>query len=322
MKSDWSSLPLAECGKWISGGTPSKSNPEYWNGDIPWVSPKDMDCRFITDAQDHVTPQGIQAGSKQVPKDTILIVVRSMTLANRVQIAITERDVAFNQDLKAIVCHERILPQFLFYALLAKSDSILRIVDEATHGTKRLRSEVLGGLILPLPPLSEQQTIAHIPGTLDGKIELNHSMNETLDAIACTFFKLWFKDFDLTHLSERNHDSVDIEPQNLRLFPDEGEELKSSELPTGWLIKPLDQIAEFLNGLALQNFPPVGDIYLPVIKIAELRRGDTASSDRASAFLDQKYIVDDGDILFSWSGSLEARIWCGGRGALNQHFLK
>jgi len=81
-------------------------------------------------------------------------------------------------------------------------------------------------------------------------------------------------------------------------------------------------IADFLNGLALQKYPPEGDDYLPVIKIAELRKGITESSGKASPNIDEKYIVQDGDVLFSWSGSLEALIWCGGKGALNQHLFK
>jgi type I restriction enzyme S subunit len=79
---------------------------------------------------------------------------------------------------------------------------------------------------------------------------------------------------------------------------------------------------DFLNGLALQKFPPTGEGDLPVIKIADLRRGDTKGSDLASGDMPSEYVVDDGDVLFSWSGSLEVVIWCGGKGALNQHLFK
>jgi len=87
-------------------------------------------------------------------------------------------------------------------------------------------------------------------------------------------------------------------------------------------VKALDEIAHFLNGLAPQKFPPTGNDYLPVIKISEMRKGNTVGSDRASPDIDPLYIVEDGDVLFSWSGSLELCIWCGGRGALNQHLFK
>jgi type I restriction enzyme S subunit len=85
----------------------------------------------------------------------------------------------------------------------------------------------------------------------------------------------------------------------------------------------LAEIADYLNGLALQKYPPENDYeFLPVIKIAQLRKENTEGSDKASINIDPAYVVSDGDILFSWSGSLEVVIWCGGRGALNQHLFK
>jgi len=88
-------------------------------------------------------------------------------------------------------------------------------------------------------------------------------------------------------------------------------------------VKALDEIAHYLNGLSCQKHPPVeGRKSLPVIKIRELRQGITANSDRATADVATKHIVEDGDILFSWSGSLLVTIWCNGRGVLNQHVFK
>ena len=84
----------------------------------------------------------------------------------------------------------------------------------------------------------------------------------------------------------------------------------------------MDSIAAFLNGLALQKFPPTGLNDLPVIKIAQLRKGDSVGADMASRSIKPEYIVQNGDVLFSWSGSLEVEIWCGGEGALNQHLFK
>ena len=77
-----------------------------------------------------------------------------------------------------------------------------------------------------------------------------------------------------------------------------------------------------MNGLALQKFPPTGQNDLPVIKIAQLRKGDSVGADKASRYIKPEYIVKSGDVLFSWSGSLEVEIWCGGDGALNQHLFK
>ena len=148
--SEWVLRRLDECADFFSGGTPSKQKPEYWNGSIPWVSPKDMNTFKIMDAQDHVTPEGVEVGSRLIPENTILFVVRSMTLANRFQIAITRREVSFNQDLKALRCFDDVDPDFLFYSLLGHSHAILGMVDEATHGTKRLRTEAISSLEIPV----------------------------------------------------------------------------------------------------------------------------------------------------------------------------
>ena len=106
------------------------------------------------------------------------------------------------------------------------------------------------------------------------------------------------------------------------LFPDGFEESELGEVPKGWRVKSLDTIAEYLNGLALQKFPPEENNWLRVIKISQLRKGDTTGADRANRNLKPEYIIQNGDVLFSWSGSLEVIIWCGGEGALNQHLFK
>jgi type I restriction enzyme S subunit len=110
-----------------------------------------------------------------------------------------------------------------------------------------------------------------------------------------------------------------LAPDLWSLFPDS---LDAEGKPEGWREVPLDQIADFLNGLALQKYPGNGDDDLPVIKIAELRAGSASGSDRASRTIPPQYVVEDGDVLFSWSGSLLQRVWAGGRGALNQHLFK
>ena len=171
------------------------------------------------------------------------------------------------------------------------------------------------------PPIDEQLAIAHILGTLDDKIELNRRMNETLEEMARALFKSWFVDFDPVLAKAEGRDPV--LPQPLAdLFPDSFEDSELGEIPKGWEVKGLDEIACFLTGLALQKYPPTNGRSLPVVKIAQLRAGNTEGSDRASADLDPAYVVEDGDILFSWSGSLECVLWAGGRGALNQHLFK
>lgn len=159
---------------------------------------------------------------------------------------------------------------------------------------------------------SEQRAIAKILSDLDEKIELNQRMIKTLESIAQALFKRWFVDFDFPDDRGRPYKSSGGKMVNSDL----------GESPEGWSVRPLDGIAEFLNGLALQKFPPKGDEYLPVIKIRELNQGITESTDKAAIDIDAAYVVNDGDVLFSWSGSLQVCIWCEGAGALNQHLFK
>lgn len=319
---EWTTLTLRECGDWFSGGTPDTSNANYWHGDMPWISASSLHDFYISDSDRKITPLGAKNGTRVVPENSILFVVRGMSLKTEFRVGITRRSVAFGQDCKAIIARPDIDPLFLANAMRARAEEILGLVDEAGHGTGRLQTYALAQLAIHLPPLTEQRAIAHVLRTIDDKIELNRRMNETLDTMARAIFKSWFVDFDPVRAKWEGRQPVGMDAETAALFPDSFEDSALGEIPKGWEIKPLDEIASYLNGLALQKFPPEDDNYLPVIKIAQLRKNNTEGADKASALIDSTYIVDDGDILFSWSGSLEVVIWCGGEGALNQHLFK
>ena len=198
-----------------------------------------------------------------------------------------------------------------------------RIQHQATGSVQdNINLGTLNRLYFPLPPLPEQKAIARILGTLDDKIELNQQMNRTLEATARAIFKSWFVDFDPVRALMDGRQPEGMDAQTAALFPDAFEDSELGMIPKGWEIKTLDAIAQFLNGLALQKYPPKDNGHLPVIKIAELRRGITEQSGRASLEVPEEYVIEDGDVLFSWSGSLVNCIWCGGKGALNQHLFK
>jgi len=147
--------------------------------------------------------------------------------------------------------------------------------------------------------------------------------NTTLEAIAQALFKSWFIDFDPVRAKAEGRAPEGMDAATAALFPSEFEESQLGLIPKGWNVRSLDSFASYLNGLALQKYPAESeDEYLPVIKIAQLRAGHTNGADKASNRLPPAYVVRDGDVLFSWSGSLEVDIWCGGDGALNQHLFK
>jgi type I restriction enzyme S subunit len=149
------SLPqkqLSECARFISGATPSKQKPQYWDGIFPWVSPKDMKVDLIFDAEDHVSDLAFaETNLKRVPANMPLIVVRGMILVHTVPVALTKREVAINQDMKAVNFDEEIDPVFGFWCLKSLQEKILSEVDTAAHGTKRIDMSRLGALPIHIP---------------------------------------------------------------------------------------------------------------------------------------------------------------------------
>ncbi len=187
---------------------------------------------------------------------------------------------------------------------------------------ERLNLPTIRALPVLLPQLKTQKAIAEVLGALDDKIELNRRMNETLEATARALFKSWFVDFDPVRAKLDGQKPHGLDSETAALFPEHLEHTDAGLVPHGWEMRSLDKIADYLNGLALQKFPPGHGPTLPVIKIAQLRKGNSIGADRCNTEMPPNYIVHDGDVLFSWSGSLEVEIWCGGSGALNQHLFK
>ena len=318
----WRAARLGEVVRFLSGGTPSKKCAAYWNGEIPWVSAKEMKQFRLCDTTAKVTVKALANGAKRVPAGTVLLLTRGMRLLKEVPVCVVQQPMTFNQDIKALESKPDIDPSFLPYLLLGNTERLRNLVDLAGHGTGRINTDELGGLDVSLPPLRQQRAIAHVLGTLDDKIELNRRMNETLEATARALFKSWFVDFDPV-LAKMEGRDTGLPHDIAGLFPDRLVDSEMGEIPEGWRGAPLDGIARFQNGLALQKFrPALNEARLPVVKIAQLRAGEANSGEWASAAIRPECIVEDGDVLFSWSGSLLVKTWCGGRAALNQHLFK
>mgnify|MGYP001559157753 FL=1 len=184
------------------------------------------------------------------------------------------------------------LNEFVYYLSISpamRADAIQSMTG--TSGRQRVQTDLLASKEVIIPPLPEQEKIAKILSDLDAKIELNNKISQTFESLGKALFSKWL---------------IDLE-----------------DIPKDWKTKPLDKIADFLNGLALQKYPAKeGEEYLPAIKIRELRSGITDQTDKISLTLPKEYLIEDGDILFSWSGSLEVVIWTNGQGALNQHLFR
>jgi type I restriction enzyme S subunit len=160
VQSHWQPERLGNLGKWLSGGTPSMAKPDYWGGDIPWVSPKDMKRSRLWDTIDRVTAKALGNGTRLAPSHSLLLVVRGMILAHAFPVARAETPLAFNQDIKALVLREDIDSEYLLWWLRSHESMFLGITTESTHGTKRLPTDELHGVEINLPSLPEQRAIA------------------------------------------------------------------------------------------------------------------------------------------------------------------
>jgi len=176
---------------------------------------------------------------------------------------------------------------FLYFLLHYLKNEIINNETGSVFGS--INRTDLGNIKVSYPPLKEQKAIAKVLSSLDDKIDLLHRQNKTLEEAALTLFRQWFI-----------------------------EEAKDE-----WEEKPLSKIANFLNGLACQKFPPKNDIdKLPVLKIKDLKTGISDSSDWATTDIKSEYIIENGDVIFAWSASLIVKIWDGEKCILNQHLFK
>lgn len=223
----WQPRRLDKCAKFSSGGTPSKANAGYWVGDIPWVSSGEMGESFINDTQLHLSAEGAANGTRIVPKHTVLAVVRGMSLAKEFRISITQREMTFNQDIKALHCADDVDPHFLFYALKARKNYIRELATEASHGTKKLETDTLGSVEILVPTtLEAQKAVASIALNYDDLIENNRRRIALLEEAARQLYKEWFVRFRFP-----GHEHVKI----------------IDGVPKGWERKSVAELTSFLS---------------------------------------------------------------------------
>lgn len=157
---NWRWARLADIGYFLGGGTPSKSNPDYWQGPIPWVSPKDMKVARINSSQDHISEKALsESAAKLIPAGSLLVVVRGMILAHSFPVGLTSREVAINQDMKALCPHRSDMGEFLLLLLAGSKKRFLELVERSTHGTCRLETDRFASCVIGIPPLTEQLRI-------------------------------------------------------------------------------------------------------------------------------------------------------------------
>lgn len=203
-------------------------------------------------------------------------------------------------------CNPKIVVSSYLYYQLQSSHFKSYIHLMSTGSTiKHISLKTMREYVFELPSLTDQRRIVSILSSLDRKIELNNKINADLEEMAQAIFKNWF---------------VDFEPFKDGKFVDS----ELGMIPEGWEVGTLTEIASYINGLAMQKYPPENIEYsLPVLKIKELGQGFCGTdSDRCSCNIKDECKIHNGDVIFSWSGTLLVDVWCGGDCGLNQHLFK
>lgn len=167
---EWTKSRLDQLVEIQSGATPSKANPAFWNGSLPWVSAKDMKQFFLEDTEDHISASAVSVGARLVPRGTLLMLTRGMTLLKDVPICVLGSEMSFNQDVKALRPKDEVSGLFLAWLLTGNKPRLLQMVDIAGHGTGKLDTDELKAFALAVPPPPEQKRIAECLSSLDDLI--------------------------------------------------------------------------------------------------------------------------------------------------------
>ena len=275
------------CSRVCSGGTPKSSVAEYYGGDIPWLNTKEVNFNRIYGTENSITQIGLDNSSaKWIRANTVIVAMYGATAGRA---AICKVPLTTNQACCNLEIDERKADyRFVYYAIC---NNYTRLALAANGGAQQnLNAQMIKAFEIPLPSLSIQYKIAAILSSLDDKIENNNAIRKNLEEQALICFCQTFIE------SASNKAS-----------------------------RPIYEFAEFINGSSFRQSELTYE-GLPIIKIGELKAGISATTLRYSGDICKKVLINDGDILFSWSGnpqtSIDVFIWCGGSGVLNQHIFK
>ncbi|HAF25192.1 MAG TPA: restriction endonuclease subunit S [Blastocatellia bacterium] len=318
---------LRDCGDLRNG---INFNRTQEGAGLPVLKVKDFGDHFFVpaDGLDELDSERISVPPEQYLEEGDTVIIRSngngQLVGRCLYVHSLKRPTTFSGFCIRFRPNPKIIhPGFASYFLRSPISRQRFVAYGSGTGIQNLNQATIGNVELILPSLDEQRAIARVLSALVDKIELNRQTSHTLEAMARALFKSWLVDFDPVTEKATGRKPYGMNEETALLFPSAFEGSGLEAIPKGWKVKPLDEIANYENGLALQKFRPTGYKYLAVIKIRELRQGySDSTSDKASPNIKSPFIVHDGDIIFSWSGSLLVEIWCGGEGALNQHLFK
>jgi type I restriction enzyme S subunit len=286
---EWKEVTLGEIGTIVGGATPSTKNTSFYDGNIPWLTPKDLSVnsnKYILRGERNITEAGFKSCScKMLPKGSVLFSSR----APIGYVAITANDMCTNQGFKSVIPNEETDSEFLYYLLKYNKDNI------ASQGSGTTFAEVSGKTMKEIEVMvpketDDQHRIASILSSLDRKIELNNKINADLEEMAQAIFKNWF---------------VDLEPFKDGKFVDS----ELGMIPEGWKVGNIGDIVEFQNGFAFSSndFSEYGEYKIITIKSVQdgclLSEGSSKISEYPTK-MPAYCKLQSGDILLSLTGNV------------------
>ena len=330
---NWVTAKLGALGVWSGGGTPSKSNPTFWEGGtIPWVSPKDMKFVSIDDSQDHITESAVKgSATKILPKGSLLVVTRSGILQHSLPVATNSRDVTLNQDLKALTPKDGFDVKYLYFALRRFERDILHACCKAGTTVQSIEFPRLKDFEIPIAPLSEQRRIvarieelfsrldAGVAALRHAKAQLQRYRQSVLAAaVTGQLTQAWREQHPVTEpaakllesiLSERRLNwrgrgkyEVPVKPEGV-----------FDELPASWEPITFGHICQVQGGFAFKSNDFVSE-GINLVKIASLRAGKV-DLDHNPTYLPSDYLAEysrfalrKGDTLIAMSGATTGKM--------------
>lgn len=275
----WENRSLKHCVTFFSGGTPSKGNPEFWGGEVPWVSSAEMTERFLDDTSLRITQAGLEAGSRLAPEGTTFAVVRGMSLAKEFRISMALRPMAFNQDVKALIPRKGIDGKFVFYSLSANANAIRDLATEAAHGTKKLEMDRLENFEVKVPAdIEVQRRAASIALAYDSFIATNQRRITLLEELARRLYREFF-----VHLR----------------FPGYEDVRWVDGLPEGWEYRPLSAVAEVNKRSIGVKDRPDEVLYIDISSVSPGSINEVAHYAFADAPGRARRRVAHGDVIWS-----------------------
>jgi len=280
---------ISDIGEVVGGGTPSTANSDFWGGDIPWISPKDLTgykSVYISHGESFLTKTGLKSGTKLLPKDTVLFSSR----APIGYVAIASNPICTNQGFKSIICNKEIInPLFLYYYIKGNLDYIKLFGTGATF--PEISGAAMRKIKVQIPSLPTQQKIASILSAYDRLIENNTRRIRLLEQMAENLYKEWFVRFRFP-----GHEKVEME----------------NGLPKGWRAIHIKELAQLKSGYAFKSewFIEEGEAVAKIKDIGNILMDTSSFSyvDKENCIKAKKFLLTTGDLTIALTGATIGKI--------------